>query len=76
MKDNEILNNKSKPLIGGSKILIHEKDFRIEKSRMVVEHFVWDCPNCGKTNRTLEFNVKNNKLWCDGCYKETTYAWR
>lgn len=59
------------------KVLIHEKDFTIEQRRMVVEFFIWSCPNCGKKQRTMEFsaNLLKPELFCGDCCKYTRYAW-
>jgi late competence protein required for DNA uptake (superfamily II DNA/RNA helicase) len=65
----------AKPLVISSNILVHKKDFKIEQSKMIVEHFIWDCPNCTKQNKTLEFYVDNKKLWCSNCMSEFTYQW-
>jgi hypothetical protein len=60
--------------MGNDKILDYGTDIKIESEKMTVEYFVWDCPNCGRHNRTLEFNVSNYLLWCIDCHKETKYT--
>jgi len=62
--------------VSSSKIMVEGKDFKIEQSRMTVEHFVWNCPDCGNANRTLEFSVHDMKLFCSGCWRQFTYAWK
>ena len=61
--------------VSSSKIMVHKNDFTIIQKIEIVEYFIWKCPHCGKDNKTIEYAVNNQKLFCSGCLKFIPYMW-
>jgi transposase len=55
--------------------LIHKKDFKIIQVREIVEYFIWNCPNCGKDCKSMEYSVRDKELFCSNCSKFFPYSW-
>jgi len=51
------------------------KNSDIETVKMDIEFIHWTCPYCGAKDRTIEWSIKDQELFCMKCHKTTKYSW-
>jgi len=47
----------------------------VETVKMDTEFINWTCPNCGDKNRTIEWDMRNQELFCNKCHETVKYSW-
>ncbi len=49
----------------------------VETVKMDTEFINWICPNpdCNNKNRTIEWDISNQELFCNKCHETVKYSW-
>ncbi len=55
--------------------IIKLKTTDIETEEVPTEFVNWVCPECGKIQRTIEWNIENEELWCLKCEIAFKISW-